>query len=297
MSTAFEFTCRIAGIDRGTATTANLLARARVFLSCVLACLACGCIEAEERIQVRDDGSLSVRATIKVDPQYESLVLPEMKKELPKQVPPGTRIDFSQRIDGKAAVIIEAEGAVAAAMQAQDGSTTIAVSDGGFMKKRYEYREVVQKVPEIPFPHRALVTLPGSIDSVVGGKKTAGDTVEFDRTHAKRGTTFVATSTAFAISLGSGGATVAGVASPGSEAWLMPVSAGAILVGVALLLAGWIRSRQAVRAVSMPAVAAPPPVAHEPSPVGEGASMFCTECGAANAVGRKFCGQCGHAMG
>ena len=297
MSVAVELACRIAGIDRGAAPAANLLARSRVMLSCMLACLACGCIEAEERIEVRGDGSLSVKATIKVDPQYESLVLPEMKKELPKQVPPGTRLDFSQRIDGKAAVIIEAEGAVAAAMQAQDGSTTITVSDGGFMKKRYEYREVVQKVPEIPFPHRALVTLPGLVDGVVGGKKIAADTVEFDRTHAKRGATFVATSTAFAFSLGSGDTTVAAVASPGSVAWLIPVSVGAILVGVALLLTGWVRSRRAVRAVSMPAVAAPPAAAHEPLLVGEGASMFCTECGAANVAGRKFCGQCGHAMG
>ena len=130
-------------------------------LAGMLACL-CGCIEGEERLRVHDDGSLSLKATILIDPQYEALVLPQMKEELKKKLPPGARVDFSQRIAGKAAVLIEAEGEAAAEMLKEDGSATITVSDGGFMKKRYEYRETVKLTPEIPFPRRAVISLPGS---------------------------------------------------------------------------------------------------------------------------------------
>lgn len=256
-----------------------------------------GCIEVEQRVRVNDDATVSVKATIKIDPQYEALVLPKMKEELTKKAPPGVRLDFSQRIDGKAAVLIEAEGAAADAMLKEDGSTTITVSDGGFMKKRYEYREIVTRVPEMPVPARSVVSLPGSIESVTGGIKTADDTVEFDQTHAKRGDVYAVTSTAFAFSLGNGRATAASGANPGTAAWLVPVSIGSICAGVALLLAGWIRSRHAVSAgVSPPIYAARTAAAQVPAPVEEARSLFCTECGAANTVGRKFCGQCGHAM-
>lgn len=258
-----------------------------------------GCIEVEERIRVHDDGSLSIRGTIKIDPQFEALVLPEMKKQMSKKVPPGVRLDFSQRIDGKAAVLYEADGAAAAAVQKEHDSTTITVSEGGFMKKRYEYREIVKSVPEIPFPHRAVITLPGSIESVRGGKKTASDTVEFDQTYAKRGDVHIATSTAFAFSLGGGGATAADIANPAAKAaWLIPVSIGSICAGVALLLTGWFRSRQTTGfSGARPIVAAPTAVARGSVSVQEVASVFCTECGAPNAAGRKFCGKCGHALG
>ncbi len=264
----------------------------------MVACLS-GCIEVEQRIRVHDDATVSVKATIKIDPQYEALVLPEMKRELSKKAPPGARLDFSQRIDGKAAVVIEADGAAAAAMLKEDGSTTITVSDGGFMKKRYEYREIVTRVPEIPVPTRSVVSLPGSIESVTGGKKTASDTVEFDQTHAKRGDMYAATSTAFAFSFGGGGTNAAAVASRGMAAWLIPTSIGSIFAGVALMLTGWLRSRQAARSgtSSGPIVAAPALAAHGHAPAEDGASVFCSECGAPNAAGRKFCGQCGHAMG
>lgn len=267
-----------------------------VLLSTV-ACL-CGCIEAEERVRVHEDGSFSVKATMKIDPQYEAMVLPAMKEELKKKLPPGARIDFSQRIDGKAAILIEADGAAAADMLREDGSTTITVSDGGFMKKRYEYRETVKLTPEIPFPRRAVISLPGSIESVFGGKKTAGDTVEFDQTHAKRGDVFAATSTAFAFSVGSGGTTAAIVASAGTAAWLVPASIGSICAGLALLLTGWFRSRRAARRSAARSIIAAQMLASAGlMPADAVAALFCTECGAPNAAGRKFCGKCGHALG
>ena len=259
----------------------------------------CGCIEAEERVRVHEDGSFSVKATMKIDPQYEAMVLPAMKEELKKKLPPGARIDFSQRIDGKAAILIEAEGAAAADMLKQDGSTTITVSNGGFMKKRYQYRETVKLTPEIPFPRRAVISLPGSIESVTGGKKTASDTVEFDQTHAKRGDVFAATSTAFAFSLGNANNIASGAANPSQAAWLMPVSVGAICAGVALLLTGWFRARRAATRSGGAQVATTTQthVSRAPTPVEQVASVFCTECGAPNVVGRKFCGKCGHALG
>ena len=266
-----------------------------VLLSTV-ACL-CGCIEVEQRVRVHDDGSVSLKATMKIDPQYEAMVLPAMKEEF-KKLPPGARIDFSQRIDGKAAILIEADGAAAADMLREDGSTTITVSDGGFMKKRYEYRETVKLTPEIPFPRRAVISLPGSIESVFGGKKTAGDTVEFDQTHAKRGDVFAATSTAFAFSVGSGGTTAAIVASAGTAAWLVPASIGSICAGLALLLTGWFRSRRAARRSAARSIIAAQMLASAGlMPADAVAALFCTECGAQNAAGRKFCGKCGHALG
>ena len=269
-----------------------------VFLLAVLLACLYGCIEVEERIRVHEDGSFSVKATMKIDPQYEALVLPTMKEELKKKLPRGARIDFSQRIDGKAAILIEADGAAAAEMLNEDGSATITVSDGGFMKKRYEYRETVKLTPEIPFPRRAVISLPGSIESVTGGKKTAGDTVEFDQTHAKRGDVFAASSTAFAFNMGSGDTGTAAMANPGTAAWLMPASIGSIFAGVALLLTGWFLSRQVIRAGGSPSISSmPKPAVHEPTPDEDVGSVFCTECGVRNALGRKFCNQCGHDLG
>ena len=262
----------------------------------MLACL-CGCIEVEERLRVHDDGSLSLKATIMIDPQYEALVLPTMKEGLKKKLPPGARVDFSQRIAGKAAILIEADGAAAAEMLKEDGSATITVSDGGFMKKRYEYRETVKLTPEIPFPRRAVISLPGSIESVTGGKKTADDTVEFDQTHAKRGDVFAATSTAFAFSMGSGKPSSAAMANLGTAAWLMPASITSILVGTVLLLLGRLRPRGVGRTgATAPAIERAEPTARAPTLPEIAAPLFCTECGARNAGGRKFCSQCGHGL-
>ena len=66
----------------------------RVALLMGIAALQCGCIEVETRLRVNDDSSVSVKTTMKIDPQYEAMVLPEFKKELPKKLPPGVRVDF-----------------------------------------------------------------------------------------------------------------------------------------------------------------------------------------------------------
>ena len=276
-----------------------LIIEKRSFMAVLLSMLAClsGCIEVEQRFRVHDDGSVSIKGTMKIDPQYEALMLAEMKKDLPMKMPPGVRLDFSQRIDGKAAVLYEADGAAAAALLKEEGSTTITVSDGGLMKKRYEYREVVSRVLEIPFPNRLTLSLPGLIESVTGGKKIASDTVEFDQTHAKRGDVFGATSTAFAFGLSSGGAKSADVVSTGTVSWLMAVSIASICAGLALLLTGWFRSRQPTRSGGAASIiGASTPAFRELTPIEEVARVFCTECGAPNAASRKFCGKCGHAL-
>lgn len=265
----------------------------------VAACLG-GCIEVDQRIQVHEDGSIGVKGAIKIDPQYEALVLPQMKREMPKKAPPGVKLDFSQRIDGKAAILLEADGDAANAMLAgKDGSTgfTVTVGDGGFMKKRYEFKQVVTGTPDVPFPYRLTVNLPGSIESVMGGKKTADDTVEFDLTHAKRGNLYAVSSTAFAFALSSGGAPTAATATTGAMGWLMPASAASICVGTAFLLIGWLRARRPARMAGTSRVAeAPAAVVNAPAPAEPVSSVFCTECGAPNTAGRKFCGQCGHAL-
>ena len=275
----------------------SVLMRAALLMG--IAALQCGCIEVETRLRVHDDSSVSVKTTMKIDPQYEAMVLPEFKKELPKKLPPGVRVDFSQRIDGKAAVVIEAEGAPADALLKEDGSISITVSDGGFMKKRYEYREVVKRAVEVPVPIRLVVTLPGSIESLSGGQKTAGDTVEFDQSNAKPGNVYAATSTAFAFAFGSDGATAAQVARPGvttapfamnsSNETLIAASVAAILAGVALLTAGLVRSRRADRGGNQSAVVVVPAAqAHAPAANVAHASFFCSECGAPNTAGAYF---------
>ena len=256
----------------------------------------CGCVEVSEHISVRTDGSLAVRAVVKIDPEFEDLVLSKMKSEAAKKLPAGARIDFSQRIDGKATIIIEAEGEAADQMRKEDGSTTITVSDAGLFTKRYEYREIVQLVPPMPFPNHAVIVLPGSIEHVTGGRKVANDTVEFDRTRAKRGDSFVATSTAFALNFGDGRAAAFDITSVSSATWLLPTSVASIIVGAGLLAIGWFRARSARGLRVVPVTVAAIDSSAE-APATEGVlAVFCTECGAVNSAGRKFCSQCGHAL-
>lgn len=298
MSIASELRRRIVLVGHWLVPVLPRTAHIRALSLSAVAVLASGCIEIEQRVKVHDDATVSVKATIKIDPQFEALVMPQMKTDLPKKAPPGVKLDFSQRIDGKAAIVMEADGEAASAMLKEDGSTTITVSDGGFMKKRYEYREVVTRTLDMPVPIRSIVSLPGSIESVSGGTKTSSDTVEFDETHAKRGTVFSATSTAFAFSFGGGTASASRGAASGNASWLMPASVASIVLGAGLLFTGWIKARSAAQAgASLPTRAAPLAAAVASAPVDEVAPVFCSECGARNATGRKFCGQCGQAMG
>ena len=277
--------------------TANIWRR--IVLLGIVACLY-GCMEVEQRVQVNEDGSISLKVIMKIDPQDEAAALAALREELTTkkrtELPAGTRVDFSQRVDGKAAVIMEVDGASALEMLQIQGATTITVRDGGFMKKRYEYKETVAGRSEVPF--RAVIRLPGSIESVTGGKKTADDTAEFDLTHANKGDKIAVTSTAFTFNLGSVDTATAAMANTGTTTWLMPASIGSIFAGMVLLLTGWFRSRKATRAVgARQTVAAPTPAVRGPNWVDEVASVFCTECGAPNAAGRKFCSTCGHTLG
>lgn len=271
-----------------------------LLLASLLAFWLSGCVEVVQHSRVHDDGSVSFKFTVLIDPQYEAKVLPEIKKELGKKLPPGVRVDYSRRIDGKAAVIVEADGAAAAALLKEDGSTTITVSDLGFMRRRYEVRAAVPVTVDLPFRHRAVLVMPGSIEEVTGGTKTSSDTVEFDFTNVQRGTIFRATSTAFAFNFGGAGQSDPGpvVAATGAASWQIPVSIAAICVGIALLLIGWFRSRQTSHSRGLPhAVAVATPSMPMPAPTEDASSVFCTACGVRNALGRKFCNQCGHDLG
>ncbi len=255
-----------------------------------------GCVEVDEHYTVHSDGAMSIKAIIAIDPQYEALVLPKLKEYLQKEMPQQARIDYSQRINGKAAIIIEFDES-AAELAMERGGNMVLVSDAGFMRKRYEYRSTVTSTPDFPFPHRAVVSLPGSIEGVTGGKVTAKDTVEFDETYAKRGTVFVATSTAYAFNLGRFDHTAATVANPGTASWLVPASIGSILAGGVMLLTGWLRSRRMAGASDSPTFSTSPRPLDEDRPPAETiASVFCTECGSPNAIGRKFCSQCGNPL-
>lgn len=268
--------------------------RCLLLLASLLAFWLSGCVEVVQHSRVHDDGSVSVKVTVLIDTQYEAKVLPEIKKELGKKLPPGVRVDYSRRIDGKAAVIVEADGAAAAALLKEDGSTTITVSDLGFMRRRYEVRAAVPVTVDLPFRHRAVLVMPGSIEEVTGGTKTSSDTVEFDFTSVRRGTIFRATSTAFAFNFGGIGKSSPAVAATGVPSWLMPVSIASSCVGIALLLIGWFRSRQATHSRALPhAVAVATPSMPMPAPTEDASSVFCSECGVRNALGRKFCNQCG----
>jgi len=257
--------------------------------------LLCGCVEVEERVQVHADGSSSYKGTVKVDPQYEAMVLPKLKQQITKDLPPGARVDFSQRIDGKAAVIIEAEGEAAARVQGDD--LKISVNPAGFMKQRYLFKGVVNSTPDYPVPHRKIVTFPGSIEKVVNGKKISSDTAEFDLSSARRGTVYGATSTAFAFSFGGGGRATSENPNSNPPSWLIPGSVGLALVGLAMLITGWFRKRQrssinAAEVSPTVAIATLDANAQGLSP----STMFCTECGAQNVLGRNFCSQCGHPL-
>jgi hypothetical protein len=243
---------------------------------------------------------VSIKVTVLIDPQFEAEVLPMIKKELGKKLPPSVLVDYSRRIGGKAAVIFEADGEAAAALMKEDGSTTISVSDGGFMKRRYEVRSDVPLSVDLPYRYRAVLIMPGSIEEVTGGTKTGSDTVEFDFTTMRRGTIYRATSTAFAFNFGRAGKSGSGsaMATTGILSWLMPMSIGSICVGIALLLIDWFRSRQTThsRAAPQPVVSSAPVTPQ--SPLAKDARVvFCSQCGARNALGRKFCNQCGHDLG
>lgn len=268
------------------------------FALVIVVVLLYGCVEVNEQIRIHDDGSLSFKATIKVDPQYEAMVLPKLQSELQKKTPKGVRLDFSQRIEGKAAVIIEADGEPATQIKMEDGSATLSITPDGFMKRRFTYTETVLKTPEYPFSDREVITFPGALDSVTNGKKVSSDTVEFDRTYAKRGDVFSATSVVYALNFGSSQTASAGVTVPGTPGWLIPTSIGSILAGVALWLTGWIRSRRSSRGSdSTPVDLTSMPMIAEHGQVDKVETVFCSECGASNTANRKFCSHCGQALG
>ena len=119
-----------------------------------------------------------------------------------------------------------------------------------------------------------------------------------DFTSLRRGTTFRATAGSFAFNFGGIGKSGSAAATTGVPSWLMPVSIAAICVGIALLLIGWFRSRQTSHSRALPhAVAVATPSMPMPAPTEDAGSVFCTACGVRNALGRKFCNQCGHDLG
>jgi ribosomal protein L40E len=258
------------------------------------------CIEVEQSHTIDRSGDVHLRVVLKIDPQYEQLVFSDMEKKLRQDMPPSVRVDSSQRVDGKASFIIEADGKDATELSRADYPVTLVVSDAGFMQRRYQYRVVVAKTPETPVPHRLRVTLPGTIEQT-NGKKLGDDTAEFDLTRARRGASFVATSKALAFSLPGARSNLtqanAGASSAveGRVPWLLWGSFASILAGLALVIASWVRARANGRS----AVLRPPPL-DMPTPAAMpnevAAVVYCSECGTQNPAARKFCRQCGHSM-
>lgn len=263
--------------------------------------LLSACIEVDQSHTIDRSGDVHLRVVLKVDPQFEQIVFGEMEQKLRQDLPPGVRVDSSQRIDGKASFIIEADGKEATEISRADYPVTLVVSDAGFMQRRYQYRVVVAKTPEMPVPHRLRVTLPGTIEQT-NGKKLGNDTAEFDLTRARSGAAFVATSKAFALSLSGAGAnpvnaTTTGASSEveGTVPWKARGLMAGILASLVVVIIGWIRVRGRSRSAnvqrSLPDLPAPAAAASE-----TGAMMYCSECGAQNPASRKFCRQCGRPM-
>ena len=143
----------------------------RALLATVLAGMLFGCIDVAEHRRFDTDGALHFKAVMMIEPQYEALVMPELKKKFEGVRTKGWKIDLTQRIDGKAAAVLEADGDDALAeLGRSDQPFKLAVSDAGFMRRRYEYRMLITKSPEMPVPHRIKVTLPGSIAQTNGAK-------------------------------------------------------------------------------------------------------------------------------
>lgn len=111
------------------------------------------------------------------------------------------------------------------------------------MRRKYEYRMLVTKSPEMPVPHRIKVTLPGSI-AQTNGTKLSDDTVEFDVTTARRGSSFFAASTGFALSFSGAPPRGANAARAGSMNWLPWIVGVAAALSLGLLgLLWWRRTR------------------------------------------------------
>ena len=265
----------------------------KVIAALATALFISGCMEIEEQYRLSSDGKADARIVIKVDPQYESLVLPELKKKLGTVLPPGMKLDASQRIDGKAAIVITGEGLELATIGADDQPMRFSASPAGFLQQRYRFALSAAQAPDIQIPHRVRVTLPGSIEQT-NGRKIESDTVEFDLTNARRGAQFQATSTGFAFSFASSGA--AAPRGQTTTTWLLPGSLVAIVLGSILLAAGWMMGKKtATSADASRAAPVPMEIASPPSTAGvpDAARVFCSECGAPQAATRRFCSDCG----
>ena len=101
------------------------------------------------------------------------------------------------------------------------------------------------------------------------------------------------------VAVGVGSVSTSALAAAGADVltWLVPASTASIGFGVALLLLAWLQSRRlkTVGAASLTAAVAKPD-RPQSAPAEDPATMFCTECGARNSTGRRFCNQCGHSL-
>ncbi|MDE2397677.1 MAG: zinc ribbon domain-containing protein [Burkholderiales bacterium] len=271
-----------------------------------------GCIEVDEQYKVGRNGKADSRVVVTIDPAYESVVFPAVKKKLQEDPPPpGITVDSSQRIDGKAAVVMEGKGIDLGNTNATLQPMQLTESSGGFLRKRYTVTVRVVRQPDVPIPHRLRISLPGSIEHS-NGKQVDAETVEFDLTHARVGALYQVSSTALALPFLSGESpanqgpqtAAPGPEGPGSTAsrWILPASLGVLAVAV-LAFIGWWFVRRRPRAVSAAtatatATASPSPSAGfvaqqvDPRPP-QRERIFCSECGAPQEATRKFCTECG----
>lgn len=269
----------------------------RVVALLFTAICVCGCMEVEEQYRISRDGKTDARIVFKIDPQYESLILSDLDRKLRSDLPTGMKVDSTQRINGKAAVIVEGQGMALSTISADDQPMQLVESQAGFLRKRYAFTVNAAKPPDIPIPHRLRVTLPGSIEQT-NGRKIDSDTVEFDLSNARRGSRFQVTSTALGFSFGSSGDAVPNSTAGITAGWLLPVSLCAIALGALAIGAGRIVGRRPATA-SLPS-AVPVSDAATPAAQPQGGiaplRIYCSECGKPQAVTRKFCAACGASL-
>lgn len=260
-----------------------------------------GCLEIDEHYHISRDGKADARIIFKIDPQYESLLLPELDKKLRASLPPEMKVDSSQRIDGKAAVVVEGQQLDLATLSSSDQPMRLTIAQAGFLKKQFLFTVTAGKTPELPIPHRLTVSLPGSIERS-NGRKVDSNSVEFDLTKARRGTSFQAASTAFAFGVGSNTSGIGGpvtTADAGganaARSWATPTLLGAVALCVVLAVGAVAWKRRTVSIVGQDGIAesAAPSTTSSAPHVTRSCANFCDACGAPQASTLKFCSKCG----
>lgn len=90
-----------------------------LFLVSLLGLVLAGCLEIDESINIKEDGSAEARYTITVDPQYASMVVPELKKN---GMPKGVTLVEEKVVNGKPTLIFSENAANLTSLRGSDDS-------------------------------------------------------------------------------------------------------------------------------------------------------------------------------